>query len=363
MNLGIPHRILTLISICFIGCIREEIPSAQTRQTSLYLFDSTSNQILAYNDLDSLYNASIIPIATKILSNSNLSQVTNLAWGGMTLDTQADQLYLISESGTITRINRIREQTGLINSTDLTIFTLDSGQRLFNSKFSQASIDPVTHTLYVAENGENLCRIWVIPNAGTRLQNETITLNALQVSNDSGGRSIVANNGTIYAYADGGSSVLIGTDLVIGPRLRKGSSSGFQNVNQLIGSSTQLGTYGSLALDTANNIIFVGLHLQDGNRSINQSPVLAFDSGIFGLGYNQPPKFTLGDSSLQRQLRVLAHGGNKAWLIALVGSGSIGNNTITIWMAPQSGSVHKTLVIPGTPSRIFKGLALDGNAN
>ena len=361
-----PSRFLNILlglPLCFIGCIRDDVSSGQTLQTALYLFDSASNQILTYSDLSSLYGAPSVPIPSKVLTNVNLSQVTNLAWGGMTLDTQTDQLFLLSESGTVVRINRIREQTGSINSTDVTSFTLDPSQRAQNSKFSQASIDSVTHTLYVTENGDNLCRIWIITNAGSRLQNETIPLNVLQVTNDTGGRSVAADNGTVFTYADNGSSVLIGTDTVIGPRIRKGAPSGFQNANQIIGSLTQLGTYGSLALDTANNVLFVGLHLQDGNQISTRPPVLAFDTGAFGLGFNQVPKFTLGDPASQRQIRVLAHGGNKAWLLALSSASSLGNNAVTIWMAPQSGSTFKTLLIPGTPSRIFKGLALDGNAN
>lgn len=360
-----PFRFLNILvglSLSFTGCIRDDIPSAQTLQTALYLFDSASNQILSYSNLSSLYAADRISDPSKILTNVSLSQVSNLAWGGMTLDNQLDQLFLVSESGTIIRIDRIREQIGSINSVDLALFTLDPSQRLQNSKFSQASIDPITHTLYIAENGDNLCRLWIITNANLRLHNETVAMNTLQVTNDTGGRSVVANNGSIFTHSDSGSSVLIGTDTVIGPRIRKGSPSGFQNTNQIIGSLTQLGTHGTLALDTANNILFVGLHLQDGNQISSRPPILAFDTGSFGLGFNQTPKFNLGDS-LQRQIRVLSHAGNKAWLVALSSASSVGNNTLTIWMTPQSGSIFKTLSIPGTPSRIFKGLALDGNAN
>ncbi|MFM8233752.1 MAG: hypothetical protein ACKN9J_01485 [Holophagaceae bacterium] len=356
-------NIYLLVYLLFVGCIRENISSGQTLETELYLFDSASNEILAYQDLNALYSASTVPSPSRVLTNANFSRVTNLAWAGMALDSQLGQLYLVSESGTVIRINRIREQTGVIANSDLTTFTLDPNQRLQNSKICQVSLDSSNHALYIAENGDSFCRLWIITNANSRLQNETISMNVLQITNETGGRSVVANNGTIFTYADNGSSIFIGTDPVTGPRLRKGSSSGFQNANQLIGALTQLGTYGSLALDTANNVLYVGLHLVDGNKNQPQQPILAFDTGSFGLGFNQPPKFTLGDPASQRQIRVLSHGGNKAWLLALSSASSAGNNAISIWMDPHPGSIHKTVIIPGSPSRIFKGLALDGNAN
>ena len=125
-----------------------------------------------------------------------------------------------------------------------------------------------------------------------------------------------------------------------------------------MGTNTTLGKYGTLALDSGNNLLFVARHNVDASTS--GIPVLAFSIGKFnGGGFNQAPDFTLGTAADQGSIRVLAHPGNKEWLAALNSSGEMPANVIHIWKLPRdSGSVAK---IKNITSALFKGIAFDGN--
>jgi len=97
------------------------------------------------------------------------------------------------------------------------------------------------------------------------------------------------------------------------------------------------------------------------SASATTAPVLAFRTGQFGLTYNQAPTQTLGSVTAQANLRVLAHGGSKDWLVGLSGDGSTGYATIHIWKSPLGGTAAKTITVSTTP--VLKGLAIDGNAS
>jgi hypothetical protein len=148
-----------------------------------------------------------------------------------------------------------------------------------------------------------------------------------------------------------------------GPRLRKGTSSGFTDANTIIGSSTLIGKYGSLALDTGNGNLFVARHNADAVAST--APIQVFATGLFGQAYNQAPTATLGSATDQPDLRVIAHAGTKDWLVGLRGTGTTtptSFGTIWIWKSPLGGTAAKTITASPTSS-LFKGVAVDGNAS
>lgn len=346
-----------------LSCRKSDDLLGSTEGTALYLFNSSSANLQVYNNLETRYLETTLGIPSTTLTHPFLTRFSNLAWGGMSINTQANQLYLVSETGDVARVNRLRQQTGTISDQDLIFFKLDASQRLSNSKFGQISIDPSSGTLYVTEDGDNLSRIWVITNAGSRTQDESVALNALQTTNDIGGRSLVAFGGSVFCYANNGSSVLIGTESVSGPRLRKGTSSGFISSNQLIGTLTQLGQYSSLALDSGNSILYVGVHIQDAGRNSSQAPVLAFDVGQFGLSFNQPPRFTMGSGAILNNLRVLNHAGSKQWLAGLGSTNGIPTNQVWIAKNPAANILFKSFTISGSPAATLRGVSLDGNSN
>ncbi|HEX9010523.1 MAG TPA: hypothetical protein VF804_09155 [Holophagaceae bacterium] len=355
-------RILRGLAACTLLLLpfacKDAVTSGSTSGVALYAFDSTTSTVMAWNDLEALYSATSTPAPDRTLTSSLLSKVSSLGWGGLCLDSQRGLLYLVSDSGTIVRINRLRSQTGAVPSTDITSFTLSTTDRLTNGKFGQASIDPQTDTLYITENGDNGTRIWVVANASTQLQDNTITLQALQASGDSGGTGVAAGSGNVYAYFQDGNPV--GPDVLTGPRLRSGTQGGFSASSVILGSLTALGKYGSLALDTGNGYLYVARHNTDSGSTA--APVEVFRTGQFGMAYNQAPAFTLGSATAQPDLRVIAHPGTKDWLVGLRGQGTTGYPTLILWKSPLGGTDAK--VQTASPSTtVFRGLAMDGNAS
>ena len=337
---------------------KDAATSGSTSGVALYAFDSTTSTVMAWNDLEALYVASATPAPDRTLTSSLLSKVSSLGWGGACLDSQRGLLYLVSDSGTIVRVNRLRSQTGAIPSTDIASFTLSTSDRLTNGKFGQAALDPQTDTLYITENGDNGTRVWVVANASTQLQDNTIALQALQVRGDSGGTGVAAGSGTVYAYFQDGNPV--GPDSLIGPRLRSGTQSGFAASNVILGSSTGLGMYGSLALDTGNGYLYVARH--DTDAGSTAAPVEVFRTGQFGMAYNQAPSTTLGSATAQSDLRVIAHPGIKDWLVGLRGQGTTGYPTLILWKSPLGGTDAKVQTVSPSTT-VFRGVAMDGNAS
>ncbi len=331
--------------------------TGSTQGVALYAFDGASSTVMAWQDLETLYTASTVPAPDRTLSSNLLSKVTSLGWGGMCLDSQRSLLYLASSSGTLVRINNVRNQSGTIPSTDIASFTLDTSNRLTNGRFGQAAIDAQTDTLYVTENGDNGTRIWVVTNASTQLQDNSIALHALQTSGDSGGTGVAGGSGVVYASFQDGNPV--GPDSLIGPRLRSGTASAFNPSNVILGSATGLGEYGSLALDTADNYLFVARHNTDSGSTA--PPIQVFRTGQFGQSYNQAPTATVGSATGQPDLRVIAHPGTKDWLVGLRGQGTVGYPVLILWKAPLGGTDAKTVTV--SSSATLLGVALDGTVS
>ena len=332
--------------------------SGGTTGVALYAFDSTSNQVLVWKDLNALYDSATAVAPTYQITSSLFSKATSLAWGGLCFDSQRGNLYLVSDTGTIVRVSNIRTQTGSVPNAEVVSFALSSTGRLTNGKFGQASLDAQNDTLYITENGDNSTQIWIVANASSQSQDASIALQSLQMSSDTGGTGVAAASGAVYAFMlDGGT---VGIDALTGPRLRKGTASGFVTTNVILGSLTTLGKYGSLALDTGNGYLFVARHNTD--TASTATPIQVFRTGQFGLSYNQAPFSTLGSAADQADLRVLSHPGTKDWLVGLRGNGTTGYNTIYIWKAPLSGTAAKAITV--TPAgAVVKGVAVDGNAS
>ena len=354
---GLMASLVLLVS----GCKEPDAASGGTSGAALYAYDSSSSAIFVWTDLSTLYDASSSTAAPnkQITSSVFSSKISSLAWGGLCFDNQKAYLYLVSDSGNIVRVSNIRSQSGTVSSSEVVSFSLSNTGRLSGSTFGQAGLDAQTDNLYITENSGSSTQIWVVPNASSQVQDASITLQALQTTGDSGGTGVAAASGSVYAFMLDGSTV--GTVVTYsGPRLRKGTSSAFTDANTLIGSSTLLGKYGSLTLDTGNGYLFMARHNTD--AGVTTAPILVFTTGQFGQAYNQAPTTTLGSASAQADLRVIAHAGSKDWLVGLRGNGSTSYGTIFVWKSPTGGTAAKAITASPATS-LFKGVAVDGNAS
>jgi hypothetical protein len=351
--------VASILLLC-TGC-KEAAKTGGTAGAALYAYDTTSASVFVWTDLSALYDGSATTVApTKEITSSVFSsKLASLAWGGLCFDRVKGLLYLVSDTGDIVRVNSIRTQSGAVASTDVVSFSLSSTGRLATSTFGQAALDTQNDTLYITENGTGGTQIWVVTNASTQLQSASITLQALQASGDTGGTGVAAAGGSVYAFMLSGDTV--GSIVTYsGPRLRKGTASGFTATSTLIGPATLLGQYGSLALDTGNGYLFVARHNVDAGAST--APVEVFTTGAFGQSYDQAPTVTLGSPTDQADLRVIAHAGTKDWLVGLRGNGTTAYATIFVWKSPIGGSAAKAITASPSSS-LFKGVAVDGNAS
>ena len=356
----------TLLMLGNLACKDpDESGGGPTSGVSLYAFDVSTKKVLVWNDLNALFDDAGTPAPSRQMdSNIFTAQLANLAWGGMCVNRGGDRLYLVADNGNVVRVNRASQQRGTVPSSEVVSFRLDTSQRLNNSKFGQVAVDSSSSndTLYVTENGDNGTRIWVVTGAGLRASDSSVELQALQTSGDRGGTGVAAGQVGAQAYAfgyfDGGNSVVEGTITHTGARLRRGNASAFARV--IIGLQTALEKFGSLALDQNNGVLFVARHNQASVKTT--PPILAFRVGSFDDSVNQPPFFTLGTHAEHPDLRVIAHSGDKEWLVALRSNdtGTTAYNTLWIWKSPRSGaSVKSKTVSPfGT---LLRGIALVGN--
>lgn len=343
------------------GCKDPLAGTGGTSGAALYAYDSTSSALFVWSDLSTLYASTSATAAPtrQITSSVFSSKISTLAWGGLCLDSQNAYLYLVSESGNIVRVRNIRSQSGTVASADVVSFSLSNTGRLSGSTFGQAGLDAQNNILYVTENSSSGTQIWVVTNASSQAQDASISLQALQVTGDSGGTGVAAGAGSVYAFMLDGSTV--GTVVTYsGARLRKGTASAFLDANTLIGSSTLIGKYGSLALDTGNGYLFVARHNTDAGAST--APIQVFTTGQFGQAYNQAPTLSLGSASAQADLRVIAHAGTKDWLVGLRGNGSTSYGTVYVWQQPRGGVAAKVVAVSPTTA-LLRGVAVDGNAS
>jgi hypothetical protein len=356
----------SLLGLLLLGCIAPPPDGGSsgggTSGVGLYVFDTSSKQVAVWKDLSALYDDAATPAATYTLTSGEFSNIGTLAWSGMAFNPSGNQLYLVSETGSIVRVNRARAQTGAISNTDILTFSLDNSAPLTNFKFGQASVDASSGTLYVTENGDNGTRIWAVTNAGSRVAGEKVPLSAVQVtgggSGDSGGYGVAAAQGSVYGSFNGGDTVVSGSTSYTGARLRKGTSSGFLPDTQVVvGPNSLLGEFGPLGLDTGNNILYTGVHLSTAGVT-GGSPVLAFKISQLGLGIspNQSPNMVFGDASTDKTLRFMTHGGSKDWLVA----GPEAGTELWIWKQPSAGDTQrKNKTLPS--SLVARATALDSN--
>lgn len=349
-----------LFTLSCMGCIDPEELSGGSGGTALYVFDATAGAVLVWDDLGALEAADAAPSPSRRLTGSLLANNRTLAWGGMCFDPSRNRLFLVSETGTVVRIEGVSRKNGeLTSSQDIASFTLDNAERLSESVFAQAAVDPQDGTLYVAENGKSSSRIWVVANAGSLASGGIASLQALQASGDTGGTGVAVAQGTVYAYAGGGSSVTTpSAEILSGSRLRRGASGGFSAV--VLGSQTTLGSSGSngfLALDTGSNLLYVARKNPDLTTG---GPIALFEAGAFTTGFNQAPRTQLGTWAGQGNLKFITHGGSKDWMVAADEVAGAPTDRIWIWKRPSAAGSPKSFNLGG--GILVRGLALDGSA-
>ena len=355
--LGLAASILILLT----GCKEPDGASGGTSGAALYAYDSTTSAVFVWTDISALYSSTTITVApTKQITSSVFSsKITTLAWGGLCLDSLHGYLYLVSETGSIVRVSNLRSQSGTVASNEVVSFSLSDTGRLTSSTFGQVALDAQSDCLYITENGSSSTQIWVVNNASSQAQSASVVLQALHAAGDTGGTGVAAASGSVYAFLLSGDTV---GSLVTytGARLRKGTASAFTDANTLIGPATLIGKYGSLALDTGNGYLFVARHNTD--ASATTAPIQVFTTGAFGQAYNLAPTTTLGSTTDQADLRVLAHAGSKDWLAGLRSTGTVGSSTVFLWKSPMGGTAAKIISVSPTTS-VLKGIAIDGNAS
>ena len=348
-----------------LGCVDpEEGGGGSVSGTSLYVFDAsydasdnTQCRILVYSDVAALFEDTAIQPARK-MSGTIIERVRDLAWGGMCFDANGNRLYLVSETGTIVRIERARLQNGNIeNQLDIVSFRLGtSSDRLSSGKFGQAFIDSRGANLYVTEANATDTQIWVVP--ATYPLNPS---NRIQIDDDKGGTGVAAtSDGAVYAYFDDGGNTTISGVTYAGPRLKRGTSSGFQRDSSMIigqanNNRTELAKYGCLALDNSGNV-FMARHLADAGIGSGNA-VLMFTPGQFNPGLNQAPSASFANIG---NLRVISHAVTKDWLVGSQSDSDYGRNIVMMWRSPSLGASVQANSFIVSPYASIRGLALDG---
>lgn len=354
-----------------MACV--DTPKTDTGSAPLYVFDGASHSVLAWDDISTIYDAGSASAANRTITSGKLASLS-LGWAGMALDQSHGYLYLVSSGGTVVRVERIREQSGSVESSEVISFDLDDVDTdAYQGEFGQAAVNPVGSVLYVTQckSDTGKSQIWAIP-IGLMADGETIT-------KDSGGGVIIGNTtidgGTsdkhctgvasssdaVYGYYDTGNAINPGGTDYTGSRLRKGTTGGvFPATSSVIvgetgNTVTRLGQYGCLAYDTSNDYLYFARHGID--SGVTEQPLLAFTPGRFSPGLESGPDRTFTGPS---DLRVIAHAGQKDWL---VGARSGATNTLWIWKGPSSGDASVPVSLPDTGSGSVQiyGLALDGS--
>lgn len=357
---------LGLLAIFMAGqmaCVDPKDAGA-TGDTAIYLFsfESGTARIQAFLDADAVFTGSGPATPTRTLTSGILNKVSPLAWGGLALDSRRNLLYAVGENGTIVRISSLRGQTGAIPTNEIVSFELSntSTDRLSGGKFSQVALDSSTDTLYVAETGTSASQVWVVAAASGRLNDASVAKATVTLGGTDKGCTglAVGRNSELFGFFKEGGTVGFPT-AYDGPRLRKGNFTAFPTLDStIIGDSTLLKIYGSLACDTSRNELYVARHLSDASVTTGD-PILVFTSGDFSLGLDKAPNRTLGDPTNQSNLRVIAHPGNKDWLGGLRSDGEVGLNTFYLWKNPSGGGTAVTRsLVTGAEVR---GIAFDGN--
>lgn len=327
--------------------------------TALYLHSvegGTTAKIQVFNDLDTLFTKSTASAPAKTLTSELLSQAQALplAWGGLALDAVGNRLYVVSEKGTIVRIERLRNQlSGAIPTNEAVSFTLASADRLpGTSTFGQAAFD--SNTLYVTEaNSDGTTQIWSISSPEAINSGFAVPLKQIALTpGDRFGSGLAAGDGSFYGYFNEGDRLDELLNVWRGARLRRGTGSSFPLTGSVIGGDKSLmGRYGSLAFDSGNKLLYFARHNAAG--VITGKPILVFTNPLFGGVANVAPT-AMGNESTMSNLRVIAHGGSKDWLAALTDNA---DSTFFLWKDPGKGD---TSVTRSLDSGSIRGLAFDG---
>ncbi len=376
-------RLAIPVLLAFLGALGCVDPKpGDTTTTPIYVYDDASRTILAWDDVNAIYDTGAggtAPDPSRTITGPLLTNLDKLAWGGMVINPSTNQMFLVSESGTVVRIEKVSNQSGSLSQVlDIATFTLgnasSSGDRLTNSVFGQAAIDTSTGTLYVTETGSsNSCRIWMVTNAGSIYNNgQAPSGNYLQntISPDNTGTGVAAGTGGIaFAYFLGGPVL---TDPLnnsnSGPRLRMSTGSSFEILTKvLVGDKTLLGTsssttMGTLAYDTTFNRLYVARNVASGGKA-----VVVFTQGQFTIGnMNQEPTAVLPDTvDALPNLRFLAHARTKDWLAGadmVTGTGTgAGTNVLRLWKGPSSLTPTASIGCNLGSAVTIRGIALDGS--
>ena len=366
------HTFRTLALLGLVVLFQFGCTSAATSDTSgttiLYVYDATTNEVLAWDSISTLFSSgSASPDRT--ITSSKLSSFT-LAWGGMALDSNAQYLYLVSTDGTVVRISQIGDQSGAVASSDVISFTLDDSDTSISSGvFGQAAVTPDGSMLYVTEcasSSGGTSQIWAIPlssmSSGASFGESYAVATTSGLGGDKSGTGVAASSSYLFAYFNTGDTTVSSTEYT-GARLRRGTTSGsFATSSSLIAgasgnTTTLLGKYGCLAYDTDNDYLYVARHNTDAGTTAGSSPLLLFKPGDFGGSIEVAPDATFTGPD---DLRIIAHAGKKDWLVgALSGPAS----TLWIWKGLAGSGSYVSFDLPDTSSGAveIKGLALDGS--
>jgi hypothetical protein len=368
-------------SLAFLGALGCVDPRpGDTSKAPIYVFDQTSQTVLAWDDVNALYDkgaGGAAPDPGRTISSAYLTRNgIALGWGGLALNPSSHQLYLVYEDGQVVRIENVTNQNGSLSQIqDIATFSLgdrsSSTDRLSGSVFGQAVIDPSSGTLYVTETGTSgACRIWSVANPGSIAQNGQApsgTYVKTLLSSDTGGTGIAVGSSGVIGYFTGGDTLQdVQLKSYSGARLRLASGSNFiPNQNVLIGDATLLGdattSFGTLGYDSTYNRVYVARSFSGG------SAVIAFNQSQFTVGsMSQSPALTLSDASATlANLRFITHARTKDWMAGAdfvapssTGTGT-GTNTVRLWKGPSVGAASQACSLPASVT--VRGLALDGS--
>nr|WP_320132686.1 hypothetical protein [uncultured Holophaga sp.] len=345
------------------------VQSSDTSNTALYAFDTTNLNVLMWSDMETLYDTgsttslTTLPSPTKTISSDYFSEFSNMAWGGMCIDRSHNRLWMVNEDGLICRVDSIRSRTdgSSLGSSYARTFQLgsDDDDRLSSGTFGQIAVDPSTGYLYVTEWSSSDSRIWVLTSPTSYAQDDTVaysSVTTMDVSGDKYGYGVaVGGSSRVFAYFNTGSTVTDSNSTThTGARLRLGTASGgFSSV--IVGTSnTKLAQYGLLGADSLNGIVY-------SCRLATSNPVIAFKNSKFSTGYDVAPSFTLPNSSTTPlYVRVLAHPGNKDWLVGSGSTSSGGADYLSLWMSPSTDTSTEPVIF--SYGSTLRGITLDGNA-
>ncbi len=340
-----------------LSCVDEDSAAGSV---SLYFYDASDKSVKVWDSADIAFDQGVPAKPDRVITGKQLTDTDGLTTGGLAFDDSNNCLYLLFKTGKIVRIDRVRSQDGdLTSSSDVVSFNLDSNALYASKELGQLAVDSGQGDLYIAEKTSDKGKFWYVADAARRANGEKITL--APEDKDSAANTqctgVAAFNGALYAYFGGGKEIEDNSNppqKLTGPRLRKGSPSGWDMTNYgkdvFIYSNDTLGDTGSLALDRDNNVLYL---CRWKNGSLQDPPILAYETKDFSTGFSFDGYRKLGKASECPGMRFITHAGRQDWL-----AGAGGNGTIFMWKNAKDGEAFTTLTVSGAQ---IMGLAFDGN--